>query len=223
MTHLRFAHCNLFCFSLSLLFVKAHEPIKTRATSEWFQRICSLDVLLVLRIWLTSKRKYVFVCLKCIWHCRCTIPILFYCCCFSFFSSSFPFFFWKTKDTDYNFYPIPWKPESEKCASAFKQVKNRIHKRKKMHIPCLLTPHCMCVQCMLIEYKNLWCPQLQWYTHSFAVCVSHFTSFHFVVNRVISSEYSYDNFLCTMHITNSSSNVRAHSTILNGENWECGK
>lgn len=150
MTHLRFAHCNLFCFSLSLLFVKAHEPIKTRATSEWFQRICSLDVLLVLRIWLTSKRKYVFVCLKCIWHCRCTIPILFYCCCFSFFSSSFPFFFWKTKDTDYNFYPIPWKPESEKCASAFKQVKNRIHKRKKCTFhACLLLTVCVCSACSL--------------------------------------------------------------------------
>lgn len=213
MTHLRFAHCNLFCFSLSLLFVKAHEPIKTRATSEWFQRICSLDVLLVLRIWLTSKRKYVFVCLKCIWHCRCTIPILFYCCCFSFFSSSFPFFFLEDKRHRLQFLSDSMETRIREMCECIQTSEKPHSQTKKMHIPCLLTPHCMCVQCMLIECKNLWCPQLQWYTHSFAVCVSHFTSFHFVVNRVCLSEYSYDNFLCTMHITNSSSNVRAHSTI----------
>lgn len=205
-------HCNLFCFSLSLLFVKAHEPIKTRATSEWFQRICLLDVLLVLKIWLTSKRTYVFVCLKCIWHCRCTIPILFYCCCFSFFSSSFPFFFGRQK-TQITIFIRFHGNQNQRNVQVHSNKWKTAFTNKKVHIPCLLTPYCMCVQCMLIECKNLWCPQLQWYTHSFAVCVSHFTSFHFVVNRVCLSEYSYDNFLCTMHITNSSSNVRAHSTI----------
>lgn len=100
----------------------------------------------------------------------------------------FLFFVWTQKAQITIFIRSHGKQNQKNVQCAFKQVKYYMPHKRKMHILCLLTPYHVCVQCVLSECRNLWCPQPIARTHSFAAYVSHFTSLRFVVNRVCLNE-----------------------------------
>ena len=99
------------------------------------------------------------MCLQCNWHCLHIVHM---------------FFFWTQ---NYNFISDLMETGIYRMC-ALKRIKYYTH--KKVHIPCLLT---VCAHWM---QKPLMYPSqivMYAFTHSFAVCVSHFTSFHFALKR----------------------------------------